>query len=123
MSDWLLYLAAALLVITSAVHSVLGERRLIAPLLSMREGVLASKLVRFLLRFVWHLISVCWVVLALILTQLVRDTAAIRWWAAASTGTAFTGAGLVDLIYSRGRHIGWPMLMGIGIAALLSLAL
>jgi|SRR5450631_3844167 hypothetical protein len=123
MSDWLLYLAAALLVITSAVHSVLGERRLIAPLLSMREGVLASKLVRFLLRFVWHLIGVCWVVLALILTQLVRDTAAIRWWAAASTGTAFTGAGLVDLIYSRGRHIGWPMLMGIGIAALLSLAL
>ena len=46
MSDWLLYIAAALLVVTGVVHSALGERRLIVPLLSRREGVLASPLAR-----------------------------------------------------------------------------
>jgi len=121
MSDWLLYLAAALLIVTGVVHSALGERRLIVPLLSRREGVLASNLARFILRFAWHLTSVAWAVLALILIQLVHDVVAVRSWAAASTGAAFTGAGLFDLIYSRGRHVGWPLLMGIGVAALLSL--
>jgi hypothetical protein len=121
MSDWLLYLAAALLIVTGVVHSALGERRLIVPLLSRREGVLASTLARFILRFAWHLTSVTWAVLALILIQLVHDVVAVRSWAAASTGAAFTGAGLFDLIYSRGRHAGWPLLLGIGAAALLSL--
>jgi hypothetical protein len=121
MSDWLLYTAAALLIVTGVVHSALGERRLIVPLLSRREGVLASNLARFILRFAWHLTSVAWAVLALILIQLVHDVAAVRSWAAASTGAVFTGAGLFDLIYSRGRHVGWPLLMGIGVVALLSL--
>jgi hypothetical protein len=34
---------------------------------------------------------------------------------------AFTGVGLFDAVASRGRHIGWPLLTGIGVAALLSL--
>jgi len=123
MSDLLLDVAAALLIATGFVHSLLGERRLLVPLLSMREGVLASKLARFILRLAWHLTSLTWITLALILIQLVHHAAAARWWAAASTGVAFTGAGLYDLICSRGRHVGWPLLTAIGIAALLSLAL
>src|SRR5918993_2086825 len=99
MSDWLLYLAAALLIVTGLVHSLLGESRLIAPLLSSREGILASELARFLLRFAWHLTSLTWVVLALILFQLVHDAATARWWAALTIGLAFTAAGLFDLIY------------------------
>jgi hypothetical protein len=85
--------------------------------------VLASELARFLLRFAWHLTSVTWAVLALTLIQLVRDAATARWWAAASTGVVFTAVGLFDAIYSRGRHAGWPLLAGIGLAALLSLAM
>jgi|SRR5271166_186269 len=123
MSDWLLYIAAGLLGITGALHSLLGERRLIAPLLSRREGILDSELARFIIRFAWHLTSLTWAVLALVLIQLAHDAVTARWWAAASTGAAFTGFGLFDLIYSRGRHLGWPLLTGIGIAALLSLAL
>lgn len=122
MSDWLLYIAATLLIVTGIVHSLLGESRLIRPLLSSREGILASELARFLIRFAWHLTSVSWVVLALILIHLVHDAATARWWAAASTGVAFICAGLFDLIYTRGRHVGWPLLTGIGIAALLALA-
>src|SRR3546814_9095455 len=46
------------------VHSVLGTRRLIAPLLQMREGVLSDPLVRNILRFAWHATSVLMLVSA-----------------------------------------------------------
>jgi hypothetical protein len=121
MSNGLLFTAAVLLVVTAFAHSVLGERRLLGPLLARREGVLASDLARFILRFAWHLTSVTWAVLALILVQLVRDPPPARFWAAAATGVAFTGIGLFDAVSTRGRHVGWPLLAGIGIAALLSL--
>jgi len=121
LSDGLLLTAAILLVITALAHSVLGERRLLGPLLRRREGILASGLARVVIRFAWHLTSVTWAVLALILVQLVRDPATARLWAAAGTGVAFIGVGLLDAIATRGRHVGWPLLAGIGIAALLSL--
>jgi hypothetical protein len=121
MSNGLLSTAAVLLVVTAFAHSALGERRLIGPLLARREGVLSSDLARFILRFAWHLTSVTWAVLAVILVQLVRDPATARLWAAAGTGVAFTGIGLFDAVATRGRHVGWPLLAGIGIAALLSL--
>jgi hypothetical protein len=121
MSNDLLFTAAVLLVVTAFAHSVLGERRLIGPLLARREGVLASDLARFILRFAWHLTSVTWAVLAVILVQLVRDPATARLWAGAGTGVAFTSIGLYDAVATRGRHVGWPFLTAIGIAALLSL--
>jgi len=80
-----------------------------------------EELSRVVLRFAWHLTSVTWAILALILVQLARDPATARFWAAAGTGVAFTGVGLFDAIATRGRHVGWPLLAGIGIAALLSL--
>jgi hypothetical protein len=121
MSNVLLSTAAVLLIFTAFVHSLLGEQRLIGPLLARREGVLASSLARFVLRFVWHLLSINCIVLALILVQLIQNPITARHWAAAVTGVAFTGAGLFDAVASRGRHIGWPLLTGIGSAALLSL--
>jgi hypothetical protein len=121
MSNGLLITAAALLLVTAIAHSTLGERRLLGPLLARREGILASDLARFILRFAWHLTSVTWAILALILVQLVRDPATARFWAATGTGLAFTGIGLFDAVSSRGRHVGWPLLAAIGVAALLSL--
>ena len=121
MSNGLLFTEAVLLVVTAVAHSVLGERRLLGPLLARRDGVLASDLARFILRFAWHLTSVTWAILALILVQLVRDPGTARFWAAAATGVAFTGIGLYDAVAIRGRHVGWPLLTAIGIAALLSL--
>jgi hypothetical protein len=121
MSNGLLLVAAMLLMVTAVVHSVLGERRLIGPLVERRDGILASDLARFVLRFAWHLTSVSWLALGLILVQLVRNPATARLWASVATGVAFLGVGLFDAAASRGRHIGWPLLAGIGIAALLSL--
>jgi hypothetical protein len=42
MSDGLLLAAALLLVVTAAVHSVVGERRLIGPVLARHDGILKS---------------------------------------------------------------------------------
>lgn len=120
MSDALL-LMAALLAVTAAVHSVVGERRLIGPVLARRDGILKSPLARFILRFAWHITSVAWVVIALILLALVLDPPAVRWWATIGTGTAFTAIGAFTAISSCGRHIGWPLLVGIGVTALASL--
>lgn len=120
MSNGLLLVAAMLLMVTAVVHSVLGERRLIGPLVECRDGILARDLARFVLRFAWHLTSVTWLVLGLILVQLVHNPVKARLWAASATGVAFIGVGLFDAVASRGRHIGWPLLAGIGIAALLS---
>jgi hypothetical protein len=121
MSNGLLFTAAVLLVVTAVAHSALGERRLLGPLLARREGILASDLARFILRFAWHLTSLTWALLALILVQLVRGPVTARFWAAAGTGVAFTTIGLYDALATRGRHVGWPLLTAIGIAALLSL--
>jgi hypothetical protein len=64
---------------------------------------------------------VAWLVIALILLALVLNPPAVRWWAAAGTGAAFTAIGAFTALSSRGRHIGWPFLTGIGLAALASL--
>ncbi|MFZ0480703.1 MAG: hypothetical protein WAL71_16305 [Terriglobales bacterium] len=121
MSNGLVFVAAILLLVTSVVHSVLGEQRLIGPLLARRDGILANELARFILRLAWHITSLTWLVLALILVQLVRNPSTARFWALAATGVAFTGIGLYDAVASRGRHVGWPLLAGIGIASLLAL--
>lgn len=122
MSNMLVFTAAILLLLTGVAHSILGEMRLITPLLTLHQGILGNRLARFLLRFVWHSMSVCFALLSLILVVLVYDPAMVRFWAVVGTGVAFIGMGLCDMIGSRGRHIGWPLLVGIGAAALASLA-
>jgi hypothetical protein len=116
------YASAALLILTAAVHSVLGERRLIAPLLRSRDGVLGSEMARFLLRFVWHFMSILFVVIAAALIAHEQDAANGR--AALLLGTALGvgSAGVIDAVATRGRHVGWPMLVLIGVFALLGLA-
>lgn len=121
MSNGLVLVAAVLLMVTAAAHSVLGERKLIGPLVARRDGILASDFARFILRFAWHITSLTWLVLGLILVHLVVNPATARVWALAETGVAFTAVGLFDAVATRGRHVGWALLTGIGIAALLSL--
>lgn len=117
-SGTLILCCATLLVVTGVVHSLLGERRLLKPLLSRRDGILGSDLARTLLRLAWHLTSISWVVLAVILTSLVVSPIGTARWALIATGIAFTSAGVFDAVATRGRHLGWPLLTLIGIAAL-----
>jgi apolipoprotein N-acyltransferase len=111
---------AALLVLTAIIHSALGERFLLTPLLRQTNGILASGLARFILRFAWHLTSLSWLVLAVTLLALQFQAAQAFSTALIATGIAFTAAGVFDAFGSRGRHIGWPLLTAIGILSLLA---
>lgn len=103
--------------LTSVVHSLLGERRLIGPLLRQRDGILAHSLARFLLRVVWHFMSILfWIIAAALVASSTSPDAALRVLLAA-TAIGIGGAGIADAIGSRGRHVGWPMLVLIGVLA------
>jgi len=123
MSRFFLVLAAALLALTAVVHSALGEQQLLRPLLAQHKGITASGLARFILRFAWHLTSLTWVLLAVILLALEFSPQNALRATLAATGITFTAVGIFTLAGSRGRHVGWPMLTGIGVAALLAAVL
>jgi len=116
----LLILAAGLIVITLAIHSILGERRLIGPILADRSGVLASALARAVVRFAWHLTSAIGFIVAVSLVAIALRPTSVSAVLTLATATVFITAGLVDAIGSQSRHIGWPLLVLIGLAALLA---
>ncbi len=109
----MLWLSAAIMLLTAAVHSVLGERRLIGPILDMNSGVVAKPLGRNVLRFAWHVTSLLMILSALTLLWPGTDRTLI-----AIIGGAWLAAGMVDAVMTRGRHIGWPALAAAGLFAL-----
>ncbi len=109
-----LWLSAAFMVTTAGVHSVLGYRRLIVPLLRRREGPLSDPLSRRIIRFAWHATSVLMLISA----------AAIAWPGTPNAlliviGSGWLATGLFNATYTKGRHIAWPALSGAGIFALI----
>ncbi|HEY9760393.1 MAG TPA: hypothetical protein V6C97_34865 [Oculatellaceae cyanobacterium] len=118
--DVFIYLCAILLVVTSLVHSILGEEKLIKPLMEQTEGILRHKLARFLLRFAWHVTSLAWTNLAAILIVLVIAPENALKLSLLITGTNFLIVGVFDAFASRGKHIGAWMLGAIGICGLVA---
>ena len=109
-----LWLSAAFMATTAAVHSVLGYRRLMVPLLRDETGPLAAPLTRRIIRFAWHATSVLMLISA----------TAIAWPGTPNTllvviGAGWLASGLFDAAYTGGRHIAWPALSGAGIFALI----
>lgn len=122
MVETLAAVAAGLLVLTATIHSLLGEVRLITPLMRERTGVLASAQYRFLLRLTWHLGSALSLALAVILLAAVWRPEIVLRVVLAATGGVFLVTGLIDAVATRFRHIGWPFLTAIGVVALIALA-
>lgn len=122
MSGLLLMTAAGLCLLTAGVHSLLGERRLIVPLLASRQAVLASPLAREITRFAWHWTTLLWLLvgMVLLLAGLGEPTSTALLWA---IGITHLGAGLFDGILTRGKHVGWPLITLIGVLTLLALLL
>ena len=109
-----LWLSAAFMVTTAGVHSVLGYRRLIVPLLRGESGPLADPLSRRIIRFAWHATSVLMLISA----------AAVAWPGTPTgllivIGAGWLLTGLFNAAYTKGRHIAWPALSGAGIFALI----
>jgi hypothetical protein len=100
--------AAGVVFLTGIVHSYLGERFVLLPLDRRRDlpAILGSDLhTKRTLRFVWHLLTVAWWGLGIIILQLARHDHA------ASIGATITatagGSAALAFVVSRGRHPGW----------------
>ena len=113
--------AAALSAAIGIVHSWLGERRLIGPLLDpeTRTGMLAhSAFARSVLRFAWHITTIAWIGIGAVfaifatapLTALDRSVLV-----ALALTMAVTGA--VIFYTGRGRHWAWPVFLAIAALA------
>ena len=109
-----LWLAAATMVVVALVHSVVGERRLVGPILTINTGVVARPLGRQVLRFAWHMTSVLMILCAVVVAWRDVDPLLVR-----IVGSAWLAAGLFDAAYTRGRHIGWPFLTAAGAFAIM----
>lgn len=109
-----LWLSAAFMVTTAGVHSVLGYRRLIVPMLRGETGPLADPLSRRIIRFAWHATSVLMLISA----------AAVAWPGTPNMlliviGGGWLATGLFNAAYTQGRHIAWPALSAAGTFALI----
>ena len=116
-----LTVAAVLLVMTMGVHSIMGQKRLIRPILKQGSGVMQYPLARFILPFGWHLMSFMGLVIAAILFAWAWAPDQALAIGLAMTGIVFTAGGLIDAIGSKGKHIGWPPLTLIGLLAFAAL--
>lgn len=113
-----------MLLATALLHSIMGEKLLISPLLRLKGNrVLESNLARMLLRFCWHLISLMWIVLAIGLYSVTFKPQSASVLILLSTGWCFLAIGIFDLIFSKGRHMGWPFLTLIGVFSLMAVYL
>ena len=116
-----LFLAAGVVcVLTALVHSLVGEVRLIGPLVRSRSGVMGRPLVRQVVRFAWHWTSVLWLLVAAVLVSAGLGHQVER-WLLACIGGVHLALGLWDAVITRGRHIGWPLITLIGGLTLLAL--
>lgn len=108
-----LWLASGTMTLTALVHCVVGERRLITPLLAIDHPLIHRFLARRLIRFAWHVTGILMLICAaLVVWPGVPNGLVIV------TGAAWLGAGLIDLVMTKGQHIGWPMLTAAGLFAL-----
>ena len=118
-----LTLASLLLVMTMCVHSVMGQRRLVRPLLDEGAGVMKHPLARFIVPFAWHLTSCIGLVVAAILFAWAWAPDQAQAVGLLSAGIVFTAGGLIDAIGSKGKHIGWAPLTLIGLSSFAALLL
>lgn len=116
---FLLLWAAVLCAITALVHSVLGEMKIVRPLLTAGGGVMDSPLARQVTRFAWHWMSVLWLIVAAVLAVTAYGLD-LPLWLMVFIGLAHLAFGLIDAAVTRGRHIGWPLITLIGALVLLS---
>ena len=106
----MLLIAATLLLAVSAMHSIVGEIRLLRPLLRLDRlpVILGSpEMTRTTIRVAWHLTSLTWLGMAALLVRLQQtpmDFAACFLWVMTAI---FTASGLVALVASHGRHLSW----------------
>ena len=108
----MLWLSAAMMVTTAALHSLLGERRLIGPVLAIEHPITQRPLARQVLRLAWHLTSLFMVLTALLVLWPGTPPSLIL-----ITGILWLVVGLMDGFVTKGKHVGWgPLTIAGGLA-------
>jgi len=113
--------AAVATLVTAFTHSYFGERRLIGPLVASNAGIMSHLLAKQVVRLAWHLTALLWLGQALLLLREAYAPATPDRALVGGIGVLYLGAGLFDAVYTRGKHIGWPLLTAIGVFSVLSL--
>ncbi|MBB2487350.1 hypothetical protein H5407_19110 [Mitsuaria sp. WAJ17] len=113
----LLTLAALLVFLTGLAHSWLGERYLLRRLFK-RENLPAllgsTAFTTGTLRFVWHLLTLVWWGLAVLLILAARGPLETRLMLQIFSGIAALSA-LFPLYFTRGRHLSWLVFSAIAL--------
>jgi hypothetical protein len=115
----LLFVSAGVTVFIAVVHSYLGEKRIL-PRLFANAGPIIRRdpaLTRAILRWAWHLTSLAWITLALVLLAMTRVPAEARTLPVAIIAGCLALSGLVCILTTRGRHIAWPFFMAAAASA------
>lgn len=115
-----LHIAATLIFILGAAHSWLGERYLLSHLFrrnNLPELLGGTDFTKQTLRFAWHLTTVAWWSLAILLLQAEDGTLSAISVARVIGWTAIV-SGLFPLGFTRGRHLSWIVMFAIGGLAL-----
>ena len=104
------------MIVTGLTHSIVGERKLIMPILAIDAPILQVPRARKILRFAWHFTTLLMFASAFTIIWPGTPHAVIG-----LIGTIWLAVGLFDGVYTRGEHVGWPMLTMAGATALLGL--
>lgn len=114
--------AALLLVLTGIAHSYLGERYILIRLFkrdNLPKLFGGTDFTTGTLRFVWHLLTVVWWGIAILLWQASGQPLHTRGVLQVFSMVALV-SGLFPLVLTRGRHLSWIVFFAV--AALLWLA-
>ncbi|WP_440225201.1 hypothetical protein ACQQ2N_08095 [Dokdonella sp. MW10] len=116
-----LHIAAILAFLLGLAHSVLGERYILVRL--FRRADLpklfgGTAFTTRTLRFAWHLTTLLWWGMAVLLWQAAEPDGITRAGVLAVIGWTSLAAGLLPLVITRGRHLSWIVLFTIAAIAL-----
>jgi len=92
------------------VHSILGERGIVQPVLKRMDWSGVSPGADFLnrtVRFAWHITTLAWIGLAAILVAPLIGMGANPAFVPLTIAMTFFLSGIVTLVASRGRHLAW----------------
>lgn len=102
--------AAILLFLVGLMHSVLGEKNLIRPLLAREDFPVILGSVRnakLTLWFGWHALTLFWWAQAIVLIVMARHPGAAVETTLLTWALACGIMGMLALVVSKGRHLSW----------------
>ena len=115
-----LLVAAALTALVGVAHSYLGERYILIRLFRRSDlpklfgGDLFT---RRTLRFAWHVTSIAWWGFAVLLALAASGDPSVGPGALRAIAFTFLATAAATAIGSRGRHLAWPVFLGIAALA------